>query len=145
MPKCKNYDAYYTGKEKSPRGLGYHAMGEKIGYEEIGNDNKIWHVIEFGKNKIKRWIRKRANTSKYININDILHIKAFPLKNIGLCNPGMSPYNENAWSCYSYKILTPTSIQIIKNDIDIPMKPMLKNDFVELYKTVHGKYKFGKN
>jgi len=46
----------YTGKEASPKGLGYSAVGFNIGYEKEGVDKQIW-VVQI-KNGKKVWFRK---------------------------------------------------------------------------------------
>lgn len=46
----------YTGKEMSPKGLGYSAVGFDIGFEKEGVDKQLWSVqIKNGK---KVWFRK---------------------------------------------------------------------------------------
>jgi hypothetical protein len=46
----------YTGKEASPKGLGYSAVAYDIGYEKEGVDKQIW-VVQI-KNGKKVWFRK---------------------------------------------------------------------------------------
>ena len=54
---CINVSSeFYTGKECSPKGLGYSAIIYDIGYEKIGTDNQIWSVQM--KNGKKVWFRK---------------------------------------------------------------------------------------
>jgi hypothetical protein len=48
----------YNGKEQSPKGLGYSAVGYNIGFEMIGKDNLIWSVQM--KNNKKVWFRKNG-------------------------------------------------------------------------------------
>ena len=53
MPTCKNNPKKnYTGKEPSPKGLGYCASGEKEGTEMKGNDGDTW-VVKRG-----RWVKQ---------------------------------------------------------------------------------------
>lgn len=48
----------YTGKEMSPKGLGYSAVGFDIGFEKEGVDKQLWSVqIKNGK---KVWFRKNG-------------------------------------------------------------------------------------
>ena len=46
----------YTGKEQSPKGLGYSAVPYNIGFEKEGIDKQIW-VVQMKNNK-KVWFRK---------------------------------------------------------------------------------------
>jgi len=46
----------YTGKEKSPKGYGYSAVGFDIGYEKEGVDKQIW-IVQI-KNGKKVWFKK---------------------------------------------------------------------------------------
>ncbi len=53
--KCFNDPTrYYKGDEPSPKGLGYCAHCEKIGYEMNGLDGRVWKVVKT-KNGVKRW------------------------------------------------------------------------------------------
>lgn len=137
MPRCKNYDAYYTGNEPSPRGIGYHAQGEELGAERIGKNQTVWHVVEFGPKKTKRWMRGQSLDSRFLKVNQLLHLPAHPL-GIGLLHPNMDPYKETSWSCYTYEVVNSNCIRIVQSDLGIKMRPMLTKDFVELYKKVHG-------
>lgn len=137
MPKCKNYDGYYTGKEPSPRGIGYHAQAEEVGAERIGKNCKVWHVVEFGLGKIKRWRLGQSGASKYVYHNQVLEIEAHE-PGLGLLHPNTNPYKETSWSPYHFEVVDPTHIKIVENEIDIPIRPMLVLDFVELYKKKYG-------
>ena len=44
MPPCKNSTGYYTGREPSPKGLGYCAHSEGVGARRVGNDGWTWIV-----------------------------------------------------------------------------------------------------
>lgn len=46
----------YTGKEMSPKGIGYSAVGYDIGFEKEGVDKQLW-VVQMKNNK-KVWFRK---------------------------------------------------------------------------------------
>jgi hypothetical protein len=46
----------YTGKEQSPKGLGYSAVPYNIGFEKEGVDKQLWSVQM--KNNKKVWFRK---------------------------------------------------------------------------------------
>jgi hypothetical protein len=46
----------YTGKEQSPKGLGYSAVTYNIGFEKEGVDKQLWSVQM--KNNKKVWFRK---------------------------------------------------------------------------------------
>jgi hypothetical protein len=137
MPRCKNYDGYYVGKEPSPRGIGYHAQGEAVGTERIGLDQQVWHVVEFGSKKTKRWAKGQTRTSRYVKMGHMLELEAREL-NIGLLYPNMDPYKSTSWSPYSFEVVDKNHVQIIKNDLGIPLRPMRTSDFVELYKKTHG-------
>ena len=143
MPKCKNYDAYYTGKEPSPRGIGYHAQGEEVGTERIGKNQKVWHVVKFGVKQIHRWMCGQRLESKFLKVNQIIEIEAYN-HDIGLLYPNTDPYIETSWCPYFYRIIDSNHIQIIKNELGIELRPMLIRDFVELYKKIHGINKFQK-
>ena len=64
---CKNIKTKkYTGKENSPLGRGYHAMGEKIGKMMRGKNNSMYIVIKTKNGK--RWQKlknNKKNTTKY--------------------------------------------------------------------------------
>lgn len=54
--KCKNDpQSYYSGKEPSPKGLGYCAHAEKAMKIRKGRDGKMWIVKQVGKSK--RWVK----------------------------------------------------------------------------------------
>jgi len=46
----------YTGKEQSPKGVGFSAVGYEIGFEKEGVDKQLW-VVQI-KNGKKVWFRK---------------------------------------------------------------------------------------
>lgn len=48
----------YTGKEMSPKGIGYSAVGYDIGFEKEGVDKLLW-VVQMKNNK-KVWYRKNG-------------------------------------------------------------------------------------
>ena len=57
MPKCKNdKTTLYTGKEKSPKGLGYSAKKVPIGTKKQGKDKKMW-IVKKRTNGVKLWSR----------------------------------------------------------------------------------------
>ena len=61
LNKCKNVKrsgAYYTGKEPSPKGLGYCARGEKIGTKMTGKNKKMWKVksVKYKNKRVRRWV-----------------------------------------------------------------------------------------
>ena len=138
MPKCLNADnKYYLGTEKSPKGLGYHASSELLNSEKIGLDNHVWHVVEFGPKKIKRWKKGQSNKSCFVYEGLILNLPA-KQPGIGLRLPTMSPYSEKSWCCFNFEVVDDTHIKIIKNNLGIEMKPVTIQNFINLYKTVHG-------
>lgn len=62
MYKCKNNkNKTYTGKEPSPKGLGYCPDNIKVNTVKKGKDGNEWIVIKRG--NIKKWIR-------YYNVNE---------------------------------------------------------------------------
>lgn len=87
MPRCLNDPKRnYTGKEPSPKGLGYCAHNEKKGIIRLGKDGNAWIVSESDK-KIKKWTIHSKNLflplqiiktpEKVIKSNDkrLLHLK----------------------------------------------------------------------
>lgn len=48
----------YTGKEMSPKGIGFSALGYEIGFEKEGVDKQLW-VVQLKNNK-KVWFRKNG-------------------------------------------------------------------------------------
>ena len=57
MPKCKNDPkTSYTGKEPSPKGLGYCAKKERIGSKKRGKDKKMW-IVKKRADGVKLWTR----------------------------------------------------------------------------------------
>jgi hypothetical protein len=63
MPKCINDTTKsYTGKEPSPKGIGYSASCEKVGKKMKGKDNNIW-IVSQTKTCLK-WIREKINSTK---------------------------------------------------------------------------------
>lgn len=60
MPKCKNDPKRsYTGKEPSPKGLGYCAHAEKAGTTKKGKDGNMWTIMKT-KTGSQRWVKKPA-------------------------------------------------------------------------------------
>ena len=55
--QCKN-DAKrsYTGKEPSPKGLGWCAGGMRLGTKKRGKDKKMWVVVKVS-GHVRRWQR----------------------------------------------------------------------------------------
>lgn len=63
MPVCKNSSKrYYTGKEPSPKGLGWCAHAEKEGKRRKGRDGNMWVVAKVS-NSLK-WIRTKTTPAK---------------------------------------------------------------------------------
>ena len=61
MPKCINDKAKnYTGKEPSPKGLGYCSSSEEVGKIMVGKDGNNWIVIET--KKCKKWLKVNNKT-----------------------------------------------------------------------------------
>ena len=59
MPRCKNSTGYYTGREPSPKGLGYCAHASRVGSRLIGNDGNVW-IVHQDKNGRLSW-KKSTN------------------------------------------------------------------------------------
>lgn len=137
MPRCKNCpDKYYTGKEPSPRGIGYHASAEEVGSERIGKNNKVWHVETFGRTKkTKRWVLGTTNHSKFVHLGQVLRLPPRPL-GMGLQYHGTNPYSPTSWCPYGYAVVD-QGICITANDMGLPLRPMLISDFMQLYKKHH--------
>ena len=78
--QCKN-DArrYYTGKEPSPKGLGWCAHNLKIGLKKRGRDKRMWVVVKFRANE-RRWA-KVVNAKK--NEKDLVSATIRELKKNG--------------------------------------------------------------
>jgi len=68
----------YTGKEMSPKGFGYSAMGYPVGYEKEGVDKLIW-IVQVNNNK-KVWFRKN-------NITKITHEEPLLTDNLNTNEP----------------------------------------------------------
>ena len=51
----KNVKAYYTGKEPSPKGLGYCARCTPLNIIMKGKDGNLWENKKYSKGK--RWVR----------------------------------------------------------------------------------------
>ena len=63
---CSNISTeVYTGKESSPKGLGFSAVPYEIGFEKQGADGQIW-VVQM-KNGKKVWFRKNGMYVKITN------------------------------------------------------------------------------
>jgi hypothetical protein len=135
MPKCKNSNKYFTGKEPSPRGLGYHACAEQLNTERIGRDTDVWHVKVFGPTHIQRWARGLSSTSQYIHVGQILKLPTttFMEQGIGLQYPHTNPYNVSAWCPYSFKPKDTNHVEITPNDLGILLRPVLVQDFIQVY------------
>lgn len=57
--QCSNISTEsYTGKECSPKGLGYSAVGYELGFEKEGADKQSW-VVHYKNNK-KVWFKKKG-------------------------------------------------------------------------------------
>jgi hypothetical protein len=53
----KNTKGYFTGKEPSPKGLGYCARCTPIGVTMKGKDGNLWENKKYSKGK--RWVKVR--------------------------------------------------------------------------------------
>lgn len=61
MPRCKNSSSgYYTGREPSPKGLGYCAHSSGVGGKRIGNDGNVW-IVQQDKNGRLSWKKYMKN------------------------------------------------------------------------------------
>jgi len=80
MPYCiNNPKRTYTGKEPSPKGLGYCASGEKEGTEMKGKDGNMW-VKSKGK-WVKRFISIRSTLTKKADCENIVkYVKTKKMK-----------------------------------------------------------------
>ncbi len=72
MPLCKNNKtkkskSTYTGKEPSPKGLGYCARNENLNKRKKGKDGNFWKVAKIA-NGTRRWVKipktKKVKKSK---------------------------------------------------------------------------------
>jgi len=68
-----NQKKTYSGKEPSPKGLGYCASGEKGGTEMKGKDGNIWVK------KNDKWIKKNSKDNYYKKLLDKLYTWWKPL------------------------------------------------------------------
>ena len=68
MPACKNGNGFYTGKEPSPKGLGYCAKSEKVGIRKRGRNKNMWvvKVIKCKSKKYKRWVPVKTKVTKIV-------------------------------------------------------------------------------
>ncbi len=74
MPCCiNNPKKTYSGKEPSPKGLGYCASGEKEGTEMKGKDGNMWVK------KNDKWIKKNIKDNYYKKLLDKLYTWWKPL------------------------------------------------------------------
>lgn len=155
MPKCKNYKGYFTGKEPSPRGLGYHAQGEPVGSQKIGRDGDTWQVIVFrhgqrwqkiqSKTKIQdplTWVTtQQIYTTCIPRMNHTMYefMEFMDQLEFGmLCNQ-KTPYSIHAWN-YFVPIVTNIQIkepdfliqfEVIPNQMGIPYKPQKLHEFIQ--------------
>ena len=61
MPKCiDDPSRSYTGKEPSPKGLGYCAHTHSVGTTKTGNDGNTW-TVETTYKGTKRWVKKSGS------------------------------------------------------------------------------------
>lgn len=92
-----NLKKTYTGKEPSPKGLGYCASGVKEGTEMKGKDGNMWIK------KNTKWIKKNSKDNYYKKLFDKLYKWWIPLSlgNIIII----------------YEVLTPKGEQNIKNKL----------------------------
>ena len=61
MPKCiDDPSRSYTGKEPSPKGLGYCAHTHSVGTTKTGNDGNKW-TVETTYRGTKRWVKKSGS------------------------------------------------------------------------------------
>lgn len=72
--QCSNVSTEsYTGKESSPKGLGYSAVGYELGFEKEGADKQIW-IVHIKNNKkvwfIKKGMAKVTHEEPIINSDD---------------------------------------------------------------------------
>lgn len=136
MPKCKNCAKYYTGREPSPRGIGYHASVEAVGCERVGRNNQVWRVEVYGPQKTKRWVPGRATTSRFVAPGQVLAVDAMPMEpGVGLlAYPGANPYVATSWCPYGYEVVDAKRIRVVRSDLGITEFPVLLEDFIEIYK-----------
>lgn len=79
---CKNSlnnSATYTGREPSPKGLGYCARFEKIGTKKKGKDGNMWIVSERA-NGSRAWIKPNKGKPDNVKHNKIKPDKVKPNK-----------------------------------------------------------------
>lgn len=77
MPKCINNTAKsYTGREPSPKGLGYTASSEKVGKKMKGTDENIWIVTQT--KTCLKWIKEKNNIKIDTNLNTKSEPKSEP-------------------------------------------------------------------
>lgn len=81
---CKNIKTKkYTGKENSPLGRGYHAMGEKIGKKMMGTNNSMYIVIKTKNGK--RWQKLKNNKKKTTKYGIFESVNTNTCQNCHLC------------------------------------------------------------
>ena len=84
----------YTGKEQSPKGMGYSAMGYDVGFEKEGIDKQLW-VVQIKNNK-KVWFRKSGmpkvtHEEPLISENDSSNDSISSNDNNDTINPNTNP------------------------------------------------------
>jgi len=76
MPKCINDDKKkYSGKELSPKGIGYSADAETTGLIMKGNDGNIWIVTET--KRYKRWKKLIEFNIDFENLPKLLYTESY--------------------------------------------------------------------
>lgn len=155
MPRCKNYDGfYYTGKEPSPRGLGYHAQGEALGTQMMGSDGNPWQVQNFKNGK--RWYKITNNTmiqnpTTWMTLNHVYSAKIPQFHQtisrlreflqdleFGFLQNPQSPYSQKSWSFFTMEVCSIQTHMVdfviefktVKNQMDIPYNPQTFEDFI---------------
>lgn len=90
MPKCKNDPkTSYTGKEPSPKGLGYCSKKERIGTKKRGKDKKMW-IVKKRADGVKLWTR-------FSNKNKITKKRKYMMKGGVISNKDVVDFYKKAF------------------------------------------------
>jgi len=81
MPTCTNNPSKtYSGNEKSPLGLGYHASSEPINKMMIGKDGDLYIIKKNKTNDDKRWIKIHELSEYLTELDDSFYNTAYKPK-----------------------------------------------------------------
>lgn len=119
MPPCKNdSEKYYTGKEPSPRGLGYVASSESVGKQMQGKDGRKWQV-HADKNGKKSWKLKSKKKTTQRSLKSVISLALEKFYDIPIIKP----------SKIKNLIATHPVLLTMYNDV----RPVIENESIPVY------------